>query len=117
MQKLFFPYSVFLSVLNLLSVCGTGIQYAAVPCQTFPFPEKRVFPLPQSEKWIQRTFQQDYYTRKKEGMQAEIKILFRFQKSNCHIINISSGGTGDNQAAGFFQCVESVVVFQNIVGR
>ncbi len=54
------------------------MQYAAVPCQAFPFPEKRVFPLPQPEKWIPRTFQQDYYTRKKKGKQAGIKILFCF---------------------------------------
>lgn len=49
------------------------MQYAAVPYETFPFPEKRLFPLPQSEKRIQRTFQQNYYTRKKEGLQDGIK--------------------------------------------
>ena len=66
------------------------MQYAAVPYQTFQFPEKRVFPLPQSEKWIQRTFQQDYYTRKKEGLQARIKILFHSQKPDCYIVDIGA---------------------------
>ena len=88
---LFFSYSVFLSVLNLPSVCGTVVQYAAVPVTDVFVPGKTSFSASAAEKMgYSAPFSKIIIREKSSDCKAK-QQLFCTQEAYCYIVDIGAG--------------------------